>query len=76
MNSRCAAAKRKGSGETWEVVMGGAFSPFPGMLGMACKLVEARTTLLRVPSWLIRHRQRQAQPADRSHSDSGTSAVG
>jgi len=49
-SSRCAAA-RKGSGETWEMVMG-AFSPFPGMeeLGMVCMPVEARTTLLVVPS--------------------------
>ena len=59
MNSRCMAARRKESGETWEVVMS-ALSPFPGTeaLGMVCIPVEARTTLLRVPSQLSRHGRR------------------
>jgi hypothetical protein len=75
--SRCAAARRKGSGETWEMVMG-AFSPFPGMeaLGMVCMPVEARMTLLLVLSQLIRYRRRRLQLVDRSHSDPGTSVVG
>jgi hypothetical protein len=40
----------------------------PGMeaLGMVCIPVEARMTLLRVPSWLSRYRRRRLQPVDRS----------